>query len=148
MLLEKFELVKYLDFKLKTAGNTGKITIKKSAVNKLYRITSGNLRMVNVIMSGAMVMAFEKQSFVIERRLIDEAHDNLEFKPHKSGKTIGFYFAVVLLIVVLVAVGFAVNNILYLRADGKKIFKSSTILENSEDFTVTKKIPVRHGISR
>lgn len=78
--LEKKEMEKYLQFKLTMAGDSGKIVIKAAALNRLYRLTRGNIRKINVLMDHALSRACEEYSFTIHTRYINKAFNHLNLQ--------------------------------------------------------------------
>ncbi len=82
--LEKQELEKYLQFKLTMAGDSGKIVIKRTTVDRLYRLTQGNIRKINVLMDHALATAFKAHSFVVQPEYIDIAFAHIDFNTPKT----------------------------------------------------------------
>ncbi len=78
--LEKKEMEKYLQFKLTMAGDPGKIVIKRTALDRLYRLTRGNIRKINVLMDHALATMCEKHSFTVQPEYIDTAVQHLDPK--------------------------------------------------------------------
>ncbi len=149
MPLEREELLRYLKFKLRTAGsNNGKIILEKNTVNKLFKITSGNLRMINILMDRALIIAFSRKTFTIKTEFIDEACSALEFK-RKTGKKIrssmGTYMFLILIIITLLAMGIAAENFFHINK-AKKIQLNNGVQKNTENFIVTKKITLKKNI--
>jgi hypothetical protein len=64
----------YIMFKLYMAGNTGQMKVPKDIVNKIYRITQGNLRQVNNLMERCLQAAFVHNTTHISRRILKEAY--------------------------------------------------------------------------
>ncbi len=145
--LEKSELARYLRFKLAMAGDTGKIILKKGVVNKLYKITSGNLRMVNILMGIVLMSAFSDKTFIIKPKFIQQAGNTLDFKINyetKSEKSIKFYIFIILLFITICVIVFAADNFSYLQK--KKLSADSSAHKIAESVIVTKKIPLRKNI--
>jgi general secretion pathway protein A len=67
----------YVMFKLYMAGNTGQIKVPKDVINKIYRITQGNLRQVNNYMERCLQAAFVHNTTRISRRVLKCAHQDL-----------------------------------------------------------------------
>ncbi len=150
--LEKQELYSYLKFKLKMAGDDGKIVISKTAVNKLYKITSGNMRKVNIIMDRALMTAFSRRTFIIKTEFIQRADKALQFKTKvqkrfKAGLrgAMGYYIFLILFLITLIVIGVAVENFFYLHKK-QGISLSNGVYKNTGNFIVTKKIPLKEYI--
>ncbi len=75
--LQKAETGPYLQFKLHRAGDRGKITIDEKAVKKLYSLTCGNLRNINIIMDHALHQACINQTHTLSAGYIKKAHQEL-----------------------------------------------------------------------
>ncbi|RLF61696.1 MAG: hypothetical protein DRN37_00420 [Thermoplasmata archaeon] len=78
------ELKDYILFKLNVAGNKGNTSITRKAVRKIFRITSGNLRQVNMIMDRILYVAFLRNTTKISGEVVKEAQKDL--KPGRSWK--------------------------------------------------------------
>ena len=149
MPLEKEELIRYLKFKLRTAGNNDeKIILEKNAVNKLFKITSGNLRMVNILMDRALMIAFSQKSFTIKTAFIDEACNALEFKRKTEKKiksSMRTYIFLILIVIILLTVGIAAENFFYINK-AEKISLNNGVRKSTENIIITKKIPLKNNI--
>lgn len=74
--LRKSELERYLRHRLAVAGFTGETLFGKRAVGKLYRITGGTPRLVNIVAHKALMLAFgEGMQQVLARHISDAAAD-------------------------------------------------------------------------
>jgi general secretion pathway protein A len=71
------ELYSYLLFKLSAAGNRGKTTIKKNAIQKIHHLCKGNFRRVNVLMDRCLFVAFLNDSTEISKATVKEAYHDL-----------------------------------------------------------------------
>ena len=74
------ELKDYLSFKLNLAGNRGHIRIKKTALNKIYKLTRGNFRQINLLMDRCLYVAFLHNTLEINRKIVIEAFIDLHPK--------------------------------------------------------------------
>jgi general secretion pathway protein A len=74
------ELKDYLSFKLNLAGNRGQIRIQKTALGKLYRLSKGNFRQVNLLMDRCLYVAFLHDTKEITRKIVTEAYTDLHPK--------------------------------------------------------------------
>ncbi|MBW2602191.1 MAG: AAA family ATPase [Deltaproteobacteria bacterium] len=78
--LDKEELRGYIMFKLYMAGNAGTISVKKSAIKKVYKLTRGNFRQVNKLMERCLYIAFLHDKTLISRMIVAEAQKDLHRK--------------------------------------------------------------------
>ncbi len=81
--LTQEELKDYLYFKLNLAGNRGQIRIQKTALNKIYKLTKGNFRQVNLLMDRCLYVAFLHNTIEINRKIVIEAFMDLHPKKLK-----------------------------------------------------------------
>lgn len=117
--LEKAEIGKYIQFKLNRAGDPGKITVEDKVFNKIYNLTKGNLRNLNIIMDHALQYAYYERSFTITVSYIKKAYKELldansEFKKaHRS--------YLVLLGMILFIIGLAAGTSIFYYSNNKGI---------------------------
>ncbi|MEA1949341.1 MAG: AAA family ATPase, partial [Thermodesulfobacteriota bacterium] len=81
--LTQEELKDYLYFKLNLAGNRGQLRIQKTALNKIYKLTKGNFRQVNLLMDKCLYVAFLHNTIEINRKIVIEAFIDLHPKKLK-----------------------------------------------------------------
>ena len=74
------ELNDYLYFKLNLAGNKGQIRIQKAALNKIYKLTRGNFRQINLLMDRCLYVAFLHNTTDISKQIVMEAF--VDFRPN------------------------------------------------------------------
>lgn len=67
----------YIMFKLYMAGNTGQIKVPGHVINKVCRITRGNLRQVNILMERCLQAAFVRNTKHLSRSILKDAHKDL-----------------------------------------------------------------------
>ncbi len=111
LALKKTEIGKYIQFKLNMAGDRGKIIFKKNTLQKLYQLTEGNLRKINIFMDKALGYAAMDNSFVIKAKYIKKANKELsfDFPEYKDSRlTPGLVFFLLLLIVIGIGAGITV----------------------------------------
>jgi general secretion pathway protein A len=77
------ELKDYLYFKLNLAGNRGQIRIHRTALNKIYKLSKGNFRRVNLLMDRCLYVAFLHDTKEITGRIAVEAYKDLHLKKLK-----------------------------------------------------------------
>jgi general secretion pathway protein A len=75
------ELKDYLSFKLNLAGNMGQIRIRKTALNKIYMLTKGNFRQINLLMDRCLYVAFLHNTTEISKQIVMEAF--IDYRPNK-----------------------------------------------------------------
>ena len=75
------ELNDYLYFKMNLAGNRGQIRIQKAALNKIYKLTKGNFRQINLLMDRCLYVAFLHNTTEISKQIVMEAF--VDFRPNK-----------------------------------------------------------------
>jgi len=75
------ELNDYLSFKMNLAGNRGQIRIQKAALNKIYKLTKGNFRQINLLMDRCLYVAFLHNTTEISKQIVAEAF--IDFHPKK-----------------------------------------------------------------
>lgn len=80
--LSREELQDYIRFKLDAAGNGGAIHMTRPALWRLYRITRGNCRYVNLLLDRCLYALCHLSEKVITRHIIGLAHTDL--KPEKA----------------------------------------------------------------
>ena len=81
------ELKYYLIFKLNAAGINGRIQISRGGFKKLYRLTKGNFRKVNVLMDRCLYVAFLMNSKHITKKVVAVADKDL----HTESKGFRFF---------------------------------------------------------
>jgi general secretion pathway protein A len=75
------ELKDYLSFKLNLSGNRGQIRIQKTALKKIYKLTKGNFRQVNLLMDRCLYVAFLNNTAEISKSIVMEAF--VDLRPDK-----------------------------------------------------------------
>ncbi len=75
------ELKDYLSFKMNLAGNRGQIRIQKAALSKIYKLTKGNFRQINLLMDRCLYVAFLHNTTEISKQIVVEAF--IDFRPKK-----------------------------------------------------------------
>ena len=79
--LTQEELKDYLSFKMNLAGNRGQIRIQKAALNKIYQLTKGNFRQINLLMDRCLYVSFLHNTTEISKQIIMEAF--VDLRPNK-----------------------------------------------------------------
>jgi len=75
------ELKDYLSFKMNLAGNRGQIRIQKATLNKIYKLTKGNFRQINLLMDRCLYVAFLHNTTKISKQIVLEAF--IDYRPNK-----------------------------------------------------------------
>ncbi len=117
--LEKSEIGKYIQFKLNRAGDSGRVTLMPGTLKKLYQVTSGNLRMINILMDRALRFAFDESTPVITSEHIKKANKEIAFE-NPFWKNSPINSSVVILLLLLIIIGMAGGSIFFLRSSVKK----------------------------
>lgn len=66
------ELANYVEERLRLAGYTGKGIFKRSALRRLYAVTGGVPRLVNVLCDGALLAGYTRELASLDGSVIDE----------------------------------------------------------------------------
>ncbi|MCP3876748.1 MAG: AAA family ATPase [Desulfobacteraceae bacterium] len=128
--LDQNETRRYVRYKLNIAGDTGRILIKKNTLNKLFSLTQGNLRKINIIMDKAMNQAFKNGSLVIHKKYLkDVFSDSKEL----NGKNSNPYIFILLITLCILIVGWGIGIFIFYQ---KKIKPQ----ENNKMLTITKRV--------
>lgn len=75
--LDVEELKNYLLFKLNAAGNKGKAAIKNNAVKRIYQLSKGNFRQVNILTDRCLYVGFLRNTTEISKAIVNEAYEDL-----------------------------------------------------------------------
>lgn len=98
--LRKDEMERYLRHRLAVAQYSGDTLFTKGAVNKLYRITGGTPRLVNIIAHKALMLAFsDGRQQVFARHIRDAAADTPE--AHSDWLPLTLVLAVLVIVTLL-----------------------------------------------
>ncbi|MFH2058217.1 MAG: AAA family ATPase [Pseudomonadota bacterium] len=108
--LHESELGKYIQFKLNRAGDTGKIIVGDKTLKKLFHLSHGNIRRVNILMDQSLQYACTDQTFTITPAYIKKARKELAFKlssPDQSYFSSWIIFFLILVIIGMISgIGF------------------------------------------
>ncbi|NOX35446.1 MAG: AAA family ATPase [Deltaproteobacteria bacterium] len=144
--LKKTEIEKYIQFKLNMAGDQGKITVRPDTLKNLYKLTSGNLRKLNILMDQALHQAFLNNTHTIKPGFISKADKELDFDI-PAGKNTGLFFKFTLFLLVLIIIGTGAGTAFFYYHSSNKKKKatkksniaivqnpvSNTLLKNNKD---------------
>jgi general secretion pathway protein A len=62
---------------LNAAGNKGKTAIKKNAVKRIYQLSKGNFRQVNILMDRCLYVGFLRNTTEISKGIVNGAYEDL-----------------------------------------------------------------------
>lgn len=71
--LDLDETKEYIHYRLKAAGSQGEVEFFEPAFHLVYSVTEGYPRRINLLCDRVMLAAYARESFVIDRSLVDEA---------------------------------------------------------------------------
>lgn len=80
--LSRGELRTYIDFKLNTAGNKGRISLSQSAYRRIFKLTKGNFRKVNMLMDRCLYAICHNNCHRIDHGIVQAALSDL--RPEKK----------------------------------------------------------------
>ncbi len=133
--LTQSELEKYIQFKLNSAGDSGKITIKKNAIKKLFKKSGGNFRRINMIMDQALYLAFSSKTYIIKTRFIDQADKELILDIPKK-KSPGYFSSFIIFTLILIIIGMVGGSVVFYFYLNKKEPAAA-----KQDVIVSKPVP-------
>ncbi len=81
--LSRQELKAYIHFKLNSAGNHGQTSVTGWALDRIYRFTRGNFRMVNLLMDRCLYVTCLNNSRQIDGGTVKLAYQDLFPKPRR-----------------------------------------------------------------
>lgn len=97
------ELRSYILFKLNTAGNQGRITFTHAAYGRIFRLTKGNFRKVNLLMDRCLYAICHRGSHTISPGVVRAAAADLYPERTNTGKHTWAVAASILLPLILAA---------------------------------------------
>ena len=103
------ELRSYIQFKLNTAGNHGRITLTPFAYWRLYRLSRGNFRNVNMLMDRCLYAICSKSCHQINGRTVAAAATDLYPEREQRRKRGLAWAASILIPLAIVAVSWSVH---------------------------------------
>jgi len=132
--LNPSETQRYVQFKLTQAGDTGRIQIEKNAFAKLFKLSQGNLRRVNIIMDRAMNTAFKDGSLSIKKKYVQDVFPDSQLQLKKSSNP---YISIFIVCLLILLVGWGVGGFFFYRLKIKPLASPTPNLK-SEDIAATK----------
>lgn len=71
--LTEVEMMRYINHRINVAGGAGKIFFDRSAYRQIYRESNGYPRIIHLLCDRALMAAFVRESFVIDRLAVKSA---------------------------------------------------------------------------
>ena len=143
--LTQEELKDYLSFKLNLAGNRGQIRIKKTALKKIYKLTKGNFRQINLLMDRCLYVAFLHNTTEISKQIVMEAFIDFNAKKKNILKTplalAASIFLALSLFGGIVYSGFSRNNVSISTSNTNSHLQVKTISNSKIKKTIQDKNP-------
>ena len=134
--LTREELRSYIVFKLSAAGDAGRICLTQAAFRKLYRLTRGNLRRVNLIMDRCLyALSMHGDGRRIDRKIVQIAESDLAAEPGRSARRMLALAASVLLPLLLIFASW-----------GGHLYSSRNSQADTLALASVFKVPLRHAI--
>lgn len=134
--LTRDQVGQYVQFKLTMAGDTGRIQLTSKAAKKLFDLTGGNLRRINILMDHSLELAFLANTATIKPDFFDTAAKALFLKQQSAPKDIRLSASLVLILILFMAVGIGIGTgIFYLN------YKRMKSADPSREAVVTLPVP-------
>jgi len=133
--LERKDVRSYVIHRLTVAGAKGMIHFTRWAFRALYRASKGNPRIINAICDRALLIAYSRDKFTIDREIINQAALNVKgqryiyIAPRRSFRKIGFASAIVMIAFFAFMAGWYYQNQWIIRWV-QEIFHSKMITED------------------
>jgi len=114
--LERKDVRSYVIHRLTVAGAKGMIHFTRWAFRALYRASKGNPRIINAICDRALLIAYSRDKFTIDREIIHQAALNVKGQryiyhaPHRSFRKLGFACAIIVIVFFAFIGGWYINN--------------------------------------
>ena len=78
---DREELGRYVDERLRLAGYSGKGIFKRPALKRIFEVTGGVPRLVNVVCDGALLAGYSRGLATLDGSIIDEVAQDLHLAP-------------------------------------------------------------------
>ncbi|MEZ0324088.1 MAG: AAA family ATPase [Hydrogenothermaceae bacterium] len=98
--LSEREVKNYIYHRLKIAGNE-KIEFEPESIKKIFELTHGYPRLINILVSRALMVAFVEDSKVIKPKHIESVHGILNFESSESKDIKSFIYLFLLFIAII-----------------------------------------------
>lgn len=83
--LDPKDISGYVEHRLVVAGGSGNLTFSSGATKGIFRYSQGNPRRINALCDRALLIAYARESFSIDKGIVDRA--NRELHGEKGGET-------------------------------------------------------------
>jgi general secretion pathway protein A len=116
------EIDGYVMHRVEMAGANPRVEFDSTSFRRLYELSRGNPRVVNLLCDRALSMGYELKASTIDQPLIDSAADELGLAPPLTRASVARLVAIFILLTLLVVVG-AASAALIFRDDVMAILK-------------------------
>ncbi len=107
------EIDGYVRHRLTVAGASSRVEFDVRAIHRLYELSGGVPRLVNLLCERALKAGYEKSASIIEEDLIDAAAEALDLAPPLSKPTLAQTLALCAALLLLVLVGAAAGTFVF-----------------------------------
>jgi general secretion pathway protein A len=76
--LGRKDVAGYVGHRLAVAGGSGRVRFTGSAIGELYKFSGGNPRRVNAVCDRALLIAYARETFTVERGIVSDAVKDLQ----------------------------------------------------------------------
>lgn len=115
--LSREEIDGYIGHRLTLAGDRPRVEFDQRAIARIYEISLGVPRVVNLLCDGALAQGYERSASVIDERFVQAAADDLDLAPPLSSAAIAARLAAAIAALLLLVVLGATAAALVLRSD-------------------------------
>ncbi len=119
--LPQDEIADYMAHRIGIAGTHTGVTFDESALARIFALSQGVPRMVNLVCERALVRAHEASTTVISEALVDRAADDLDLTVPRVGPRPAARFALVAALVLFVLMGAAAAAWVFRDAVGRTL---------------------------
>jgi len=77
--LQKEEIEKYINHRLKIAGAHPKLQFTPQAIEAIYEVSKGTPRVINIICDRALLAGFARETFTIDHSLVQESAKEAQY---------------------------------------------------------------------
>ncbi len=81
--IQRDDMTEYVNYRLKVAGCTQAL-FTKQALNKIYRITKGIPRLINVLCDHSLLVAYAQNCHLVDTRLVKQAANEMMLEEKRS----------------------------------------------------------------
>ncbi len=89
--LDRSEVAKYIDFRIRTALPEKEITFSRAALRAIYRFSRGVPRLINMIANRCLIAGFVNESRVIDQSMVKRAKESLYGEKYNKIKRFRFF---------------------------------------------------------